>query len=100
MKLSVEGLAEIVGEAETIKVTGTTCEVAPGAAIVMVPVKVPALVRPDVFMETLALPGIVPPALVTSHPAGPEVMAAVAVNVKPEVPVMFRGCADGAEVPI
>ena len=57
MKLSDEGLSEMVGAFETTKVTLTTWEVAPLAATVTVPLYV-AAVNPEGFTETLTNPGV------------------------------------------
>ena len=103
LKVRVVGLAVIVGELETAMVTGTVIGLldAPLAVIVMVPLKVPAVVRLALLMDTLTGEGVVPDVgLTDSHPAGPEVIAAAAVNDKPAVPPTLIGCDAGVALPI
>ena len=87
LKLS-EGREAVRGAVVTVRVTCTVCGVAPAAAIVTVPVKVPGVVRPAVTMPTLAVPDTVPglTAFAVSHVPPAGVVAAVAVKANPEVP--------------
>ena len=85
----------------TTMLTGTTTEVALGAAMVTVPPKVPAVVRTEVTMETLTDPEIVPGAAAgaVSHEP-PDVVTAAAVKAIPEVPPIFSVCDAGAAPPM
>jgi len=101
-KFSVNGLAEIVGVAETVSVMGTVTDVAPPAESVMAPLSAPVVVRPDVLIETLMeleLDIVTCTALElpfnNSH-APPD---GVAVTLSPVVPPILSGDAAGAEVP-
>jgi hypothetical protein len=99
--VSFEGLAEIAGELDTVKLTVTFCEVAPAAETVTVPVKEPAVVRPDVSMETLMELelDIVPEGVTDSHEP-PEAVVAAAVKGSPKVPPIPTGCGVGVALPI
>ena len=85
----------------TVSVTLITCDVAPGAAIVTVPVYVLAA-SPVVFTEMLTEldPDTLPVPGVTESQEPPDVVAGVAVNASPEVPPMVTGCAVGCVPPI
>jgi hypothetical protein len=103
LKVSEVGLTVMVGELETVMVTGTDIGLfeAPLAVIMMVPLKVPAAVNTDVLMDTLMGAGVVPEVGFTdNHPVGPEVMAAAAVKDNPEVPPMLTVWDGGLVLPI
>jgi hypothetical protein len=82
--------------AATVRVTLTTCEVAPVAAMVTVPLYVPAA-SPDVFIkETLTDPEAEPPPGNTESHEPPEVVAAVAVKVTLDASPTLMGCEAGS----
>jgi hypothetical protein len=75
---------------------------APVPMTATVPVKLPGVVRTDVFNETArgtaALPVMPEVGLTDSHEP-PDMVAGVAVKLTPEVPPMLTICAGGAVVP-
>jgi hypothetical protein len=101
--LSVEGLAEIAGELETTIFTGTETEVAPLAESVIVPFKVPGVVRPDVSMDTLIeleLDTVTFAGLVLLFTNSQEPPDGVAVTCSPAVPPIATDCGVGVGLPI
>ena len=76
--MSDVGVAVTVGMV-TVRFTVITCEVAPVAATVKVPVKLPAVVKGVVFTEMLKEPGVVPVVGLTTSHAPPVVAPGVTV---------------------
>jgi hypothetical protein len=96
--VSEAGLTPIVGALLTVRVTGTVCGLllAPAAAIVMLPLYVPAA-SPVGFTPIIRVAGVVPLVGVTVNQPPP---AAVAVNAIGELPDNAIVCAGGGAPPL